>query len=114
MNENPLVRLNRMGQSVWYDNIPRGLLESGELLSMVRAGELRGVTSNPTIFENAITHTEEYRSALRTLFQKRYTAEQAYEQLALDDIRAAADIFPSRCLLPLRFLPTPHGEKPAG
>jgi len=93
VNENPLVRLNRMGQSVWYDNIRRGLIESGELLSMVRAGELRGVTSNPTIFENAIAHTEEYRSALQKLFQKRYTAEQAYEQLALDDIRAAADVF---------------------
>ncbi|MGD0173826.1 MAG: transaldolase [Anaerolineales bacterium] len=93
MNENPLVRLNRMGQSVWYDNIRRGLLESGELLSMVRAGELRGVTSNPTIFEDAIAHTEEYHSALQILSQKRFTAEQAYEQLALDDIRAAADVF---------------------
>jgi transaldolase len=82
-----------MGQSVWYDNIRRGLIESGELLSMVRAGELRGVTSNPTIFENAIAHTEEYHSALQKLSQKRYTAEQAYEQLALDDIRAAADVF---------------------
>jgi transaldolase len=93
MTDNPLVRLNRMGQSVWYDNIRRGVLEDGELLRMVRAGEVRGVTSNPTIFENAIAHTEEYHSALRALSEKRYSAEQAYEILALEDIRAAADIF---------------------
>jgi transaldolase len=82
-----------MGQSVWYDNIRRGLLESGELQRMVRAGELRGVTSNPTIFENAIAHTEEYQSALRALSPKQFSPEQAYEHLALEDIRAAADVF---------------------
>jgi transaldolase len=93
MTDNPLVRLNRIGQSVWYDNIRRGLLESGEMERMVRAGEIRGVTSNPTIFENAIARSEEYDSAIRGLSGKTYTAEQAYEMLALEDIRAAADIF---------------------
>ncbi len=93
MTDNPLVRLNRMGQSVWYDNIRRGLLESGELEVMVRAGEIRGVTSNPTIFENAVARSGEYDSAIRGLAGKTYTAEQVYEVLALEDIRAAADIF---------------------
>jgi transaldolase len=93
MNPNPLVRLNQMGQSVWYDNIRRGLLESGEMARMVGAGEIRGVTSNPTIFENAIARSEEYDAAIRKLSRKKYTAEQAYETLALEDIRAAADIF---------------------
>ena len=93
MSDNPLVLLNRTGQSVWFDNIRRGLLESGELQRMVRAGELRGVTSNPTIFENAIARTEEYNSALHALSTKRYSPEQAYEHLALEDIRAAADVF---------------------
>ncbi len=93
MTDNPLVRLNRMGQSVWYDNIRRGLLESGELEGMVRAGEIRGVTSNPTIFENAVARSGEYDSAIRGLAGKTYTAEQVYEVLALEDIRAAADIF---------------------
>jgi transaldolase len=93
MTDNPLVQLNRMGQSVWYDNIRRGVLESGELLRMVQAGELRGVTSNPTIFKNAIARTEEYHSALHALSLKRFSAEQAYEILALEDIRAAADVF---------------------
>jgi transaldolase len=90
---NPLVRLNRIGQSVWYDNIRRSLLESGELARMAGAGEIRGVTSNPTIFENAIARSGEYDSAIRGFSGKQYTAEQAYELLALEDIRAAADIF---------------------
>jgi transaldolase len=93
MTDNPLIRLNRMGQSVWYDNIRRGLLESGEMERMVRAGEIRGVTSNPTIFENAIARSGEYDSAILGLSGKTTTAEQAYERLALEDIRAAADIF---------------------
>jgi transaldolase len=93
MTENPLVRLNRLGQSVWYDNIRRGLLVSGELQRMVAAEELRGVTSNPTIFENAIAKTDEYLPALQALSAKRCSAEAAYEQLALEDIRAAADVF---------------------
>jgi transaldolase len=93
MTPNPLVRLNRLGQSVWYDNIHRGGIESGELARLVQAGEIRGVTSNPTIFENAIARSGEYDAAIRELSGKKYTAEQAYEILALEDIRAAADIF---------------------
>jgi transaldolase len=93
MTSNPLVRLNDMGQSVWYDNIRRGLMESGELARMVAAGEIRGVTSNPTIFEKAIAHSGEYDTAIRTLAEKDCTAEQAYERLAMEDIRAAADVF---------------------
>src|SRR4030042_5840774 len=93
MNPNPLVRLNRMGQSVWYDNIRRGLLEPVEMARMGAAGEIRGVTSNPTIFEHAIARSEKYHAAIRKLSKKKYTAEQAYETLALEDIRAAADIF---------------------
>jgi transaldolase/glucose-6-phosphate isomerase len=93
MTPNPLVRLNRLGQSVWYDNIRRGLLESGELARMVAAGEIRGVTSNPTIFENAIAKSGEYDAAIRALASKKLTAAQAYERLALEDIRAACEIF---------------------
>jgi transaldolase len=92
MTDNPLVRLNRMGQSVWYDNIRRGLLEDGGLAKMVGAGEIRGVTSNPTIFESAIARSGEYDAAIRALSGKKMTAEEAYERLALEDIRAGADI----------------------
>ena len=50
---NPLIELQKLGQSVWYDNIRRGLITSGELQSMVDDDGLRGVTSNPAIFEKA-------------------------------------------------------------
>jgi transaldolase len=93
VNDNPLVRLNRIGQSVWYDNIRRGLIESGQLRRLIDAGELRGMTSNPTIFENAIAQTEEYLPALRALAGQKLAPEQAYESLAIEDIRAAADAF---------------------
>jgi transaldolase len=92
MTNNPLVRLNNLGQSVWYDNIRRGLLESGGLKRMVRDGEVRGVTSNPAIFEQAIGRTGEYDLALRSLSGVGQDAEKAYEILALEDVRAAADI----------------------
>jgi transaldolase len=93
MIENPLARLNRMGQSVWFDNIRRGLLTNGEMERMARAGEIRGVTSNPAIFEQAITQTNEYDTVLKSLALKHIGAEAAYEVLALEDIRTAADIF---------------------
>ena len=58
MAKNPhIVALNEVGQSVWYDNIQRSLLKNGELAGMIARGEIRGVTSNPTIFMNAITST---------------------------------------------------------
>ena len=56
--ENPLLKLQKLGQSVWYDNIRRGLITSGELQSMVDHDGLRGVTSNPAIFEKSINGTE--------------------------------------------------------
>jgi transaldolase/glucose-6-phosphate isomerase len=93
MTSNPLVRLNRMGQSVWYDNIRKGLLESGELARMAGAGEIRGITSNPTIFEHAIARSGEYDDAIRQLAGKTSSAVQLYETLALEDIRAALDVF---------------------
>lgn len=92
MTDNPLVRLNRIGQSVWYDNIRRGLISSGELERMVRAGEIRGITSNPSIFEAAIGRTAEYDPALRALSGRDREPEKAYEILAVEDVRAAADI----------------------
>lgn len=92
MSDNPLVRLNKLGQSVWYDNIRRSLLESGALERMVRDGEVRGMTSNPTIFEQAIGQTAEYDSALRSLSRSGKDPETAYEELAFKDVAMAADI----------------------
>ena len=90
---NLIQRLNLLGQSVWYDNISRRLLESGELRALVERGEISGITSNPAIFQNAIAKSKDYDSALITMAWAGYTTEQIYEQLVLEDIRAAADLF---------------------
>ena len=61
---NPLLELQRLGQSPWHDNIHRGLLRSGALARMVRDGDVIGLTSNPTIFDQAIAQGAEYDAAL--------------------------------------------------
>jgi transaldolase/glucose-6-phosphate isomerase len=90
---NPLVQVLTLGQSLWYDNIRRGLIESGELERMVHEDGLRGVTSNPAIFEKAITGSTDYTAALSALWRAGHCdAKDLYEQLAVRDIRDAADI----------------------
>ena len=61
--------LTRLGQSLWYDNIQRRLLENGEMAGMIDRGEIRGVTSNPTIFNNAIAKSHDYDAALVPMAQ---------------------------------------------
>lgn len=81
------------GQSVWYDNIQRKLLENGELAGMVERGEIRGVTSNPSIFMNAITKSSDYDASLAPLAKEGLSTEQIFFHLAIEDIQAAADLF---------------------
>ena len=83
--------LHKLGQSIWYDNISRGMLESGEIQALIDQG-VRGMTSNPTIFEKAISNTSDYDDAIQTLVVKGHDALGIFEQLAFDDIRAAADL----------------------
>lgn len=90
---NATLKLLEAGQSVWYDNIQRGLLQNGELAGMIQRGEIRGVTSNPTIFMNAIVKTTEYDLSLQPLISSQMTAEQVFFALAIEDIQAAADLF---------------------
>ncbi|MBM2811940.1 MAG: tal, partial [Chloroflexi bacterium] len=80
--------LQDLGQSVWYDNISRGVLQSGRFRDLVAAG-ISGVTSNPTIFEKAITGTSDYDAALRAAPDR--TPAEIFEVIATDDVRAAAD-----------------------
>jgi len=91
MSANPLKELLQYGQSVWYDNIHRGLLRSGELQRLVDEG-VRGVTSNPTIFKNAISQGEEYRADILALSRAGKSPLEVYEALAIADIAAAADV----------------------
>jgi transaldolase/glucose-6-phosphate isomerase len=93
MMANPLVELQRLGQSPWHDNISRGLLTSGKLKKMVAAGDITGLTSNPTIFEQAISQGDDYDDGIRALALKGKNADQIFDQLAIEDIRAAADVF---------------------
>src|SRR3989337_690916 len=90
---NPIQKLTSLGQSLWYDNIQRKLLENGELKAMIERGDIRGVTSNPTIFNNAIAKSNDYDSALTPLAWAGWDAEKIFWQLAIEDIRAACDLF---------------------
>jgi transaldolase len=87
-----LHELNAIGQSIWLDYIRRDLIESGELKQMIDNG-LRGMTSNPAIFEKAIANSSEYDNQLRELFkQPGLDTVAVYEALAIKDIRDAADL----------------------
>jgi transaldolase / glucose-6-phosphate isomerase len=89
---NPLVHLQALGQSPWHDNIRRSQLTSGLLAKMVKAGDITGLTSNPTIFEQAFQSTD-YDEAIMELARKGRRAEEIYDVLSIEDIRAAADVF---------------------
>src|SRR3989442_9986731 len=90
---NPSQQLATYGQSVWLDYIRRGIITNGELARLLREDGLRGVTSNPAIFEKAIAGSTDYTAALEEL-QKRgdLDAMAIYEHLAIRDIQDAADV----------------------
>ncbi len=90
---NTTQQLHHLGQSVWYDNIQRGLLKNGELAGMIARGEIRGVTSNPSIFMNAITKTTDYQQSIQNLATSSPDALALFFSLAIEDIQAAADLF---------------------
>lgn len=90
---NPIPKLTSLGQSLWYDNIQRKLLENGELKAMIERGDIRGVTSNPTIFQNAIAKTTDYDAALIPLAWAGWDAERIFWQVAVEDIQEACDLF---------------------
>src|SRR5690606_229628 len=81
------------GQSVWLDYIRRGILDNGELERMIRDNSLRGVTSNPAIFEQAIARSDDYDDELELLAAEGAEALEVYETLAIADIQRAADLF---------------------
>lgn len=87
----PIQRLHSLGQSLWLDNIQRSQLENGEFAAMIAHGDIRGVTSNPSIFHNAIAKSHDYDSAILPLAWSGWNAEEIFWQLAFEDIRAAAD-----------------------
>jgi transaldolase len=90
---NATLQLLEAGQSVWYDNIQRSLLKNGELAAMIQRGEIRGVTSNPTIFMKAVTQSQDYDESLAPLLKAGLSAEDIFFHLAIEDIQAATDLF---------------------
>jgi transaldolase/glucose-6-phosphate isomerase len=89
---NPVKDLQRYGQSIWLDYIRRNLLTSGELKKLIDEDGLRGMTSNPAIFEKAIVGSTDYTDLLQSLAQKHdLDAKARYEVLAIRDIQDAAD-----------------------
>jgi transaldolase/glucose-6-phosphate isomerase len=90
---NPLAQLPKAGQSVWFDQMERRLVTSGKLRQMIDEDDLRGLTSNPTIFEKAIGGSEDYDAQLRTLASQGRSRDEIYDDLVVEDIGSAADIF---------------------
>src|ERR1700730_1734314 len=90
---NPLAELAKVGQSVWYDQMERRLITTGKLKQKIDDVGLRGMTSNPTIFEKAIGGSEDYDAQLRQLAAKNKSRDEIYDELVLEDISKAADIF---------------------
>jgi transaldolase/glucose-6-phosphate isomerase len=88
-----LIQLNALGQSIWYDNIERRLLDNGELAGMIKQGDITGITSNPTIFFNAITKSSDYDRFLKPMAWSGWTSEKIFDHLAIEDIKQAADLF---------------------
>ena len=90
---NALVELQEYGQSVWLDNISKAILDSGQLKKLIDEDGLRGVTSNPTIFEKAINGSRDYDATLGQLARAGRSVDEIYEALVIDDIRRATDLF---------------------
>ncbi len=90
---NPPAALLEAGQSIWLDYITRSLVRSGELQQMIEQDGVRGMTSNPTIFEKAISDSSDYDEQIQTLAQEGHDASTIFEKLEITDIQAACDRF---------------------
>ncbi len=92
MTDNPLVKAQDFGQSIWLDFLGRGLIVSGDLQRMIEEDGVRGVTSNPSIFEKAIGQTEDYDEAIAEMARAGKSAEEVYETLTVEDVQNATDL----------------------
>ncbi|WP_299405351.1 transaldolase [Acaryochloris sp. IP29b_bin.148] len=90
---NHLLEISTFGQSIWMDNLSRDLLESGELKQMTQDQGIRGITSNPAIFEKAIAGNATYDADIEAGIKAGKSVLDIYESLTFDDIRNACDIF---------------------
>jgi transaldolase len=87
----PIRELDRQGQSIWYDGLKRDLIRSGELARLIEDG-VRGLTTNPSIYEKAIAGTGDYDADIAALGARGLDAKAIYETMAVEDLRTAADL----------------------
>ncbi|MDM7998501.1 MAG: transaldolase [Dehalococcoidia bacterium] len=91
--QNPLLRLQTFGQSVWLDFLRRSMISSGEIQKLIDEDGLRGITSNPSIFEKAIGGSHDYDEAIRVMALSGKSADDIYRTLTVDDVQQAANLF---------------------
>ncbi len=92
MSTNPAQELSKFGQSVWYDNISREIIQNGELKRLIAEWGVVGITSNPTIFDNAISKSTLYDEKIARLKGPGATPDKVFEEIAISDIGDAADM----------------------
>jgi len=93
MKQNPLITLEKFGQSVWLDFIRRGMISSGEIQRLIEEDGLSGVTVNPTILDKAISGSHDYDRSIHALALENKKAPEIYESLAVEDVQNAAGLF---------------------
>lgn len=93
MTNNHLLEIKNYGQSIWMDHLNRNLIESGELQQMIKIQGLRGLTSNPAIFERAIANNQIYDADIEAGIKAGKSVQEIYESLIFEDIRHACDLF---------------------
>ncbi|MEH6307353.1 transaldolase [Olivibacter sp. CPCC 100613] len=91
--KNPLAKIPDFGQSIWLDYIKRSFIQSGELKKLIDEDNLRGVTSNPAIFEEAIARSEDYNDTISELGKTDLSNEEIFLKMAVEDVQNAADVF---------------------
>lgn len=92
MNTNPVLHLESLGQSIWMDFISRGTISSGQLQKWIEEDGISGVTSNPSIFQKAITESDDYDESIRDFILQGMTGEEIFRALAVEDIQRVADL----------------------
>jgi transaldolase/glucose-6-phosphate isomerase len=89
----PLLQIKTLGQSIWLDFLRRGMLISGELQRLIKEDGLRGITSNPAIFEKVIDGSSDYQATIKSLALEGKNTDEIYQTLTIEDVRQASDLF---------------------
>src|SRR4249919_2806065 len=90
-----LAALTEAGTAVWLDQIRRGLIQGGELQRLIDEDSLRGVTSNPAIFEKAILGSNDYDDVVEAMAKEGHSAEEIYDTIVVEDLKLACDVLRS-------------------